>query len=265
MINIFVKVLRFLLKPLPAGAHEIIEMLTQEYQGKGYLTSIQEEVSVFIKLLDGATGHGETNEANDGILFLDIGGNLGDWTKALIQARPSSVVSVIEPNPLLVGKLKKHFEGNQSVDVQQIALANSDGILPFYADSAESAMGSLQLRDVKHLGYEFELIAEVRVTTLDKLLKGSTNPLALKIDVEGLELQVLRGAIESLNRVLLIQFEFGGTNIDSRVFFKDIFQLLVDSQFSIFRLCPKGRIKRIEKYSENDECFKFTTYYALKV
>lgn len=198
------------------------------------------------------------------LVVFDIGANVGDWTTELIRALPTAEITAVEPNPYLFDKLAKRFDLFPNIQVRQVAIANSDTTLPFYADYTESAMGSLQFRNVQHLDYQFELIANVKVTTLDTFAKGLQMPHAIKIDVEGLELEVLEGATETLRELSLIQFEFGGTNIDTRVFFKDFFQLL-SPEFRILRLCPNGRVREIKKYRESDECFRFTTYYAVKV
>jgi FkbM family methyltransferase len=259
--KLLIKFLRFALRYLPPGFHDIAESLAQEASGKGYLATIDEETNLFIDLLSRQENHIAGGEK---LTVLDIGGNLGDWTASLINKMPESRVIVIEPNPRLVKKLVERFRFSKNVDIEPCAIANQVGMLPFYADTEESAMGSLQYRNIQHLGIFFEPIANVRVTTLDNLTSGMSGEFALKIDVEGLELQVLQGAKETLRRVSLIQFEFGGTNIDSRVFFKDIYNLL-DPDFRLLRLCPNGRIRRIESYSESDECFKFTTYYAARI
>ena len=53
----------------------------------------------------------------------------------------------------------------------------------------------------------------------------------LKLDVEGHEVAVLRGAQGMLNRgaISMIQFEFGPANIYSRSYFYDFWSLLSDS------------------------------------
>ena len=64
--------------------------------------------------------------------------------------------------------------------------------------------------------------------------------LVIKMDIEGFELFALKGAQEALKgQIQLIQFEFGGANIDSRTFFKD-FWLLLSPTFDIYRLSTKG-------------------------
>ena len=48
----------------------------------------------------------------------------------------------------------------------------------------------------------------------------------MKLDVEGHELDVLEGSRKTINSIKLIQFEFGGCNIDSKTFFQDFYYFL---------------------------------------
>lgn len=53
--------------------------------------------------------------------------------------------------------------------------------------------------------------------------------------VEGHELDVLAGAEEALKSVQLVQFEFGGCNIDTRTYFQDFFYFFQQHGFAIHR------------------------------
>jgi len=107
----------------------------------------------------------------------------------------------------------------------------------------------------------------VRVTTLDILAeKYAVQHVAfLKLDLEGHELEALKGAKNLLERkgIDAIIFEFGGCNIDSRTFFRDFLSLLVSQyQFSLYRLLPKQRLKYFSKYSETLEQFNWQNILA---
>ena len=84
----------------------------------------------------------------------------------------------------------------------------------------------------------------------------------LKLDIEGNELQALKGAEDSLKngKIKAIQFEFGTCNIDSRTYFRDFWYLLSD-RYNIYRLL-KDSLYPVTYYSEYDEVFATINYYA---
>ena len=84
----------------------------------------------------------------------------------------------------------------------------------------------------------------------------------VKIDVEGEELNCIYGFGNLIKKVKLIQFEFGGTYIDSKNYFKDIYQFLKKFNFDIYIMTPKG-LKKISEYSENLEYFVYSNYVGI--
>jgi len=76
-------------------------------------------------------------------------------------------------------------------------------------------------------------------------------------------LSVLRGMGEALHHIKVIQFEFGGCNIDTRTFFQDFWYFFTERNFQLFRICPVGLIE-IKKYKELDERFSTTHYLAVR-
>ena len=83
------------------------------------------------------------------------------------------------------------------------------------------------------------------------------------MDVEGHELDVLKGATKALQDISIIQFEFGGSNIDTRTYFQDFWYFFSDLGFDLYRLGPRKPL-RITNYSEHDETFRPTNYIAVK-
>jgi hypothetical protein len=85
----------------------------------------------------------------------------------------------------------------------------------------------------------------------------------LKIDTEGHELEVLKGAANMLreNRIRAIQFEFNEMNVVSRVFFKDFCDLLPNYKF--YRMLSHG-LGPLDPYSPLwCELFAFQNIVAL--
>jgi len=114
-------------------------------------------------------------------------------------------------------------------------------------------------------GIAFREAETVTVQTIDAFSdeQGIDRVDFLKLDVEGHELEVLKGAEQRLttDRISAIQFEFGGCNIDSRTFFQDFFYLL-SGRYYLFRILPNA-LYRIDEYREVDEVFVTTNYLAL--
>jgi hypothetical protein len=85
----------------------------------------------------------------------------------------------------------------------------------------------------------------------------------LKLDVEGHELDVLDGAAGMLSerRIRLIAFEFGGTNIDSRIFFREIYNRLREADMPVGRITPSRYVFPIPAYREAYERFLATNFW----
>jgi hypothetical protein len=85
----------------------------------------------------------------------------------------------------------------------------------------------------------------------------------LKLDLEGGELDALRGARALLDneRIDLIQFEFGQPSLGARTYFVDLFDTLA-KRYEIFRVLPNG-LERLATYHETLEVFMSTNYLAV--
>ena len=82
------------------------------------------------------------------------------------------------------------------------------------------------------------------------------------MDTEGHELNILKGMGDLIYKIRIIQFEFGGCNIDTRTFFQDYWYFFKAHQFDIYRIAPFGIIK-INNYRESYERFQTTNYFCV--
>lgn len=132
-------------------------------------------------------------------LFVDIGANLGYYTCIALQAGKS--VIAFEPQQQNLSCLFKNLEANgwqENVEVFPVALSDAPGVLTLYGASGPSA--SL-IRN--WAGYSSRFKKTVPVSTLDNIISGrlSDKKLFIKIDVEGAEFNVMKGALKTLRRV----------------------------------------------------------------
>ena len=225
-------------------------------QGKGWgAGTIAEEVSACCSLL-----------AEQPRLLVDIGGNRGAYAQEFLKRFPGACVHIFEPSSYNVNILNSLFSSAPRVNIVGSALSDKPGTLTLYADEPGSGISSLSKRRLDHFGIEMNAEEAVSVFRFDEYWKSfsSTFPVIdyVKIDVEGHELSVLEGFGDFLRQVKLIQFEFGGCNIDTRTFLQDFWYFFSGQNFSLYRITPCGPIA-VSAYKEADEYFSTTNYIAL--
>ena len=140
-----------------------------------------------------------------GSMVFDIGANIGNRTS--IFSRLGANVVAVEPQAKVFSYLKRRFKNDPRVILVQAALGDSETWTEIRV-SRSHVFSSIshewidivkngRLRDVRYAGSE-----KVRMTTLDKLIDTYGVPSFCKIDVEGYELNVIKGLhtqIESLS------------------------------------------------------------------
>ena len=139
----------------------------------------------------------------EGSTVVDVGALHGDMTLLFADAvGPAGRVIAYEPHPTTCESLRLNVAGAPNVSVRQVGLADAPGELAFAYPPrrAERGLGSA------HPGVHDELLSRgaepttLTVTTLDaEVAAGHVPPPTLvKIDVEGLELAVIRGMERTL-------------------------------------------------------------------
>ena len=197
------------------------------------------------------------------LIIFDVGGNKGDYSERLIETFKNSKIYIFEPSSLNHSILIKRFNNNNNIAVNNVAVSDKNGFSKLYFSKQGDGMASLSKRKLDHFDILFNSFEEVQVITLKKfVIENKINKIDfLKLDIEGYELNALKGLEEFIHKVGLIQFEFGGCNIDTRTFFQDFFYFFKLYNFQIYRISVFGLIK-INNYNELFENFTTTNYLA---
>lgn len=135
--------------------------------------------------------------------FFDIGANLGLITLAVAQTTPANFLFAFEPEPGNFAKMEaillKNRPGARAI---QLGLSDTEGKLALKSVGHDSGSASFEIAylDSRNLANQYHsesAVTTVAVTTFDSFAKtidlSDRAKVAMKIDVEGHELSVLRG------------------------------------------------------------------------
>ena len=198
-------------------------------------------------------------------LSLDIGANVGNYTKLILQETSSKVIS-FEPLPDAYRELedlKKEFR--ERLEIFNIAISNENKKQELYFGNKKSEKASL-MKNLEKLSFVKETNINkisVEVKKLDDLKDILNNEIIdfIKIDTEGYEFEVLDGAKNLLkeHQPKFIQIEFnwhqllkGQTlyKLSSMIDFSDIFRILPNGNglIQIDPSRPENNIYHLSNY-----------------
>jgi FkbM family methyltransferase len=155
--------------------------------------------------------------------FFDVGGNVGLVTMEVLGRTSDRPIDVhaFEPHPENIGALRRNLELNRDAHVQIVAAAvgNRIGSAALGVSANEHESGSHRVGSEHDGGSPIADTMTVQMTTLDDYTRehGIERVDVLKVDVEGLEAEVLEGARELLSgqRVGLIILEMSDSGSDA--------------------------------------------------
>ena len=161
--------------------------------------------------------------------FIDVGAHIGSVISAVRRHDPSIRIVAIEAMPDKAQRLRRRFP---SVDTHACAVGESTGEVSFFVNSKHSGYSSLG----KPANVADKSISEIRVR-IEKLddLVAPKDVDAIKIDVEGAELGVLRGGINVLRKCRpIVMFESAPQTADGLGYTKEAMHgFLTENDFSV--------------------------------
>jgi FkbM family methyltransferase len=148
----------------------------------------------------------------DGGTFVDVGANIGYHALWVARSLPAVHVIAFEPNPFVREDLDRNVALNDAtnVEIRSSALGDHDGTVTFHAQTGRSYnRGASSILKNPNVGDRYDQIS-VKVRTLDGEIPPGLRVDVIKIDTEGFEAAVLRGAQALIARcqpVLVFEFE----------------------------------------------------------
>lgn len=153
-----------------------------------------------------------------GDLVFDVGANFGARTAVFLGL--GARVVAIDPQERCIAELRARFGNNDRVKIVQTALGASPGEATMLVSNAltVSSLSPQWVDKVKASGRfegcRWDKQVTVPVTRMDDLIAAHGLPAFVKIDVEGFELEVLRGLSQP---VPAVSYEFVGEAIETAI------------------------------------------------
>jgi FkbM family methyltransferase len=144
--------------------------------------------------------------------IVDVGANRGGWTRLALHYFPDAHFTLLEPNPAMASHLEGLVASNPRIHYEPVGAGAEPGELPFTINRRDdSCTFSMSAEQAAAAG--FHQVA-LPIVTLDSLLEASElpPPAMIKIDAEGFDLEVLRGAVNSLRSCEVVLVEAGVLN-----------------------------------------------------
>lgn len=155
----------------------------------------------------------DSAQAGRPVVALDVGANIGDTARRIAAEIPSAEVHAFEPVPDVFEKLSRNTQENLRIHPWQLAVGAKCGManINVLEDRAFSSVLPLTQQSAGIYGERCATVAtvEIPMISLDEWAQRNNihNVQVLKVDVQGLELEVLRGACRLLESVCAVNTE----------------------------------------------------------
>lgn len=209
-----------------------------------------------------------------GDIVFDVGAYVGQWTDEVCKQCQGDRLQIhsFEPHPQtyqkLVGNLTQAMAVGQVIP-NNFALSNSEEIQTLYDYQNTPFLNTIYRRNSEN-EKSFELGTPqqfpIVFTTLDTYCQRWQIKRInfIKIDVEGSELNVLKGATKMLQtgKIDYLQFEYGQTFQDAGISLQVVFDFLKKFRYSLFKILP-DKLDYKQEFSPEDEDWQWCNYLAV--
>jgi FkbM family methyltransferase len=192
-------------------------------------------------------------------LLLDVGANVGQYATEVREFGYGGRMISFEPVSSAFAKLREAAAGDPSWELRQVALGETDGTVEInLADTLSSILprdpGSGNMFSTETLGTE--TVKLKRLDTLWPELYRAGDRAWLKMDVQGYETNVLRGAGNALKQIAGVEMEMALKPIYQGVpLYRDMIAFMESQGFTLWSLQPGSRDMAKGRLMEMDGLF----------
>lgn len=181
-------------------------------------------------------------------LVVDVGTNLGQWISAFMIFAKVDRIEAFEPNPEVFEALTAHFGNRPGTRLHQLAAGAERATVNLNITRGSGLASILIPSETMRAQYTLamtEVIKQVpvKVTPLDEVIPDDVTVDLMKVDVQGFEHEVLRGARQTLKRTraLLIETNFASHYVGDGSFGSLYAQITGEMGFDFWDVSPPYR------------------------
>ena len=174
--------------------------------------------------------------------LFDVGANVGEWSQLASRLCPDAHIHAFEVVPSTFAELQSNTSALPAVCANPFGLSDAPGEITIHLGSG----GSTDATACKIEGlashdqlYVKEVRGEVRTGAHYLAKLGIDSIDFLKIDVEGMDLRVIKGFGDGIRKVRALQFEYGIFNISSHDLLADFCNHLTSHGFLVGKVFPR--------------------------
>lgn len=173
--------------------------------------------------------------------IVDGGANIGFVTYQFARRFPSSKIYAIEPNPHVFDKLKTAYEADARIHTLNMGISRESGKLAFNinANTGTSSFLTPNEYHATHLAKNRREVKEVETISLsDLVIREHLDGIdLLKLDIEGFELEALKGAEQLLRdqriHAIVLEANLIGSYVGQPLF-HEVSAFLAERGYSVF-------------------------------
>jgi FkbM family methyltransferase len=174
--------------------------------------------------------------------IIDIGANHGTWTREVLKYDTNSYFTLIEPQNWLRKSFQDLLDSNNKIKYLPVGAGKKNGSFKFtIMDRDDSCSFKFSEEEAKDNGYKQ---IEIKVITLNDYVKDLVNipyPDLIKIDAEGLDIEVLEGASDLMGKTEVFMVEVGVVNKSFDNSIKKMINYMDENGYNLFDITDLNR------------------------
>lgn len=173
--------------------------------------------------------------------IVDVGANHGSWTREALKHFPDAYYTLLEPQEWLKESFEDILETNPKIKFHPVGAGQKKGSFLFtIVDRDDSCSFRYTKEEALQSGFKQ---LEIPVITLNELLFESKipSPDIIKIDAEGLDIEVLKGASNFFGKTEIFMVEAGVVNKSFDNSFLKLISFMDDKGYRLFEITDLNR------------------------